>query len=609
MSEHTVTSFITHELDATESNTVIQKCTNQHCKNTRVAKACKHRICAACCRKQVERCGVPAHDRHRGWTPQESAAIASNGPWTITRPPPIHPLSTPTSSNLQPRDVKAPMDPLWQHTWNKAAAQQIKHLEAENMRREHALDLKHSCEFVFWASVSGMNASLSCPHQSTHNCLYQSSAEPIRHTLTGIASWPHLSLIQYPDVLSLFKLRSANYVDLYVLPTRHWTTQKASTPLAALKTGHMFLLRRHAISACPGIDTIIAEAARKPHALPDIAVTVVAAKPQRVSKRRRGDFDDEEQHIGRHAIPRIGFSHASPRSEPSTPAFPSHSPSSWSTHTASPRPQPSLFPVHTPSMSHPAHVGLGIIDTHPHSYDMPLHEGPSLSQAALVSSTLDPSHEQYCPQANSVPLPPWSPNPGHSPSIPLASSHSAPSILNTLQLVDPIAHDSSSGNTGLLSPCFAPSPLGTLSPHSVPHYSRQASDRLASLSPLLAPGNHATTCDSPVYTSGAPALGDLSRRGVVYVPTGARWPDGFYACDIAKGFELLTPKDQRTKHAKTDLFSNVFPGVVFVAPTFYRNWKAWRMCSEEEKRTLLNMPCSKEGMWPVCRRTLSSWRA
>lgn len=136
-------------------------------------------------------------------------------------------------------------------------------------------------------------------------------------------------------------------------------------------------------------------------------------------------------------------------------------------------------------------------------------------------------------------------------------------------------HDSSSGNTGLLSPCFAPSPLGTLSPHSVPHYSRQASDRLASLSPLLAPGNHATTCDSPVYTSGEPALGDLSRRGVVYVPTGAQWPDGFYACDIAKGFELLTPKDQRTKHAKTDLFSDVFPGVVFVAPTFYRNWKAW----------------------------------
>ncbi len=179
MSEHTVTSFITHELDATESNTVIQKCTNQHCKKTRVAKACKHRICAACCRKQVERCGVPARDRNRGWIPQESAAIAFNGPWTITRPPPVHPLSTPTSSNLQPRDVKAPMDPLWQHTWNKAAAQQIKHLEAENMRRKHALDLKHSCEFVFWASVSGMNTSLSCPHQSTHNCLYQSSAESI----------------------------------------------------------------------------------------------------------------------------------------------------------------------------------------------------------------------------------------------------------------------------------------------------------------------------------------------------------------------------------------------------------------------------------------------
>ena len=95
--------------------------------------------------------------------------------------------------------------------------------------------------------------------------------------------------------------------------------------------------------------------------------------------------------------------------------------------------------------------------------------------------------------------------------------------------------------------------------------------------------------------------------GTVWVPRGSDWPDGMYARDMAKGFEMLTAPVDGKKTAKKGRFSEVFPGAPFNSSTFYRNYGAWRHSTEEERIRLLQQPRTASGLWTACRASLTGW--
>ncbi|KAI0754600.1 hypothetical protein C8Q80DRAFT_376843 [Daedaleopsis nitida] len=145
---------------------------------------------------------------------------------------------------------------------------------------------------------------------------------------------------------------------------------------------------------------------------------------------------------------------------------------------------------------------------------------------------------------------------------------------------------------------LSPSPsYATLSPYDPQHvFSLSPSPPYATLSPSPSP-----SCADP--------LDAMWAHGSVYVPPDAEWPEGLYARDLVKGFEMMAVyKPSKPKpRANISLFTKVFPSVIFARSTFYRNWAAWRDSSESEKLRLQDQARTPEGLWGVCRSSLSSW--
>lgn len=146
--------------------------------------------------------------------------------------------------------------------------------------------------------------------------------------------------------------------------------------------------------------------------------------------------------------------------------------------------------------------------------------------------------------------------------------------------------------------------LGLIS-GTVPSSSCAPEQAAAACAPLRLPADPAPSL--PVRSSpGADAL-DLSSG--VHMPDGAtdNWPERMYACDIARGFaNIAALSGNATKNLEVK-FGIVFPGAKFVHTTAHRQFRAWKLSTEDERRALLDIPRTREGLWTVYRGKLTGW--
>ncbi|KAI0749938.1 hypothetical protein C8Q80DRAFT_1269735 [Daedaleopsis nitida] len=197
----------------------------------------------------------------------------------------------------------------------------------------------------------------------------------------------------------------------------------------------------------------------------------------------------------------------------------------------------------------------------------------------------------------------------HSPHPATSTCCTSPLLFTTVHSLSIPFPQNANRTMPSLSPFATCSPLSGLGMNSQTPQSSQCKLKTPDLSqlqlstPTLA---HLTNSPSLSLWSGTLGLGlDLGKNpydalwesGRVFVPSSiVRWPDGMYACNIAKGFDLLTPKTGRPK-PMVHLFTSVFPGIEFKSPTFYANWKVWRTCTEDERTGLQLQPRTADGTW------------
>lgn len=100
----------------------------------------------------------------------------------------------------------------------------------------------------------------------------------------------------------------------------------------------------------------------------------------------------------------------------------------------------------------------------------------------------------------------------------------------------------------------------------------------------------------------------LWENGYVYVPDTARWPNGMYSRDMAKGFVLL--EDLRRRQTSMDTasrFEQVFYGAHWVSSTYYKQESAWTSSSQAEREDAASRPRNAHGLWKAWRSTASGW--
>ena len=122
-------------------------------------------------------------------------------------------------------------------------------------------------------------------------------------------------------------------------------------------------------------------------------------------------------------------------------------------------------------------------------------------------------------------------------------------------------------------------------------------------SPPLPPIN----CDSDV-NAGTPPDPDFEWEfGTVPTPKGAAvvWPQGMYARDMAKGFDLLMLRE--TGETVASRFLKVFLGMVWKESTYHKNRKFWLGLTESARQQALKLPRTKEGLWTVWRKAQPTW--
>ncbi|KAK6985079.1 hypothetical protein R3P38DRAFT_2575056 [Favolaschia claudopus] len=70
------------------------------------------------------------------------------------------------------------------------------------------------------------------------------------------------------------------------------------------------------------------------------------------------------------------------------------------------------------------------------------------------------------------------------------------------------------------------------------------------------------------------------------------WPSGMYACDMAKGFHLMTLGSKRVP----ERFKHIF-GRQFHRSAWYRERRIWNESSEAERKKAKDLPRCAEGLW------------
>ena len=122
----------------------------------------------------------------------------------------------------------------------------------------------------------------------------------------------------------------------------------------------------------------------------------------------------------------------------------------------------------------------------------------------------------------------------------------------------------------------------------------------------------------------------LWQSGTVYVAQRSpkseqkAWPHGMYARDMARAFHLIggskgdDPDMIKERCILCKLgaymltvlarFQRIFPGVPYKHSTYYGQWTGWVNSTEEERKRVAEMSRTRQGLWTVCRKTMSGWR-
>jgi len=108
----------------------------------------------------------------------------------------------------------------------------------------------------------------------------------------------------------------------------------------------------------------------------------------------------------------------------------------------------------------------------------------------------------------------------------------------------------------------------------------------------------------PHPTDSVPNYDYLWQRGFVHVPNTSLWPSGMYARDMAWGLTKLNESRKSIKQR----FHEVFPGVLYVKTTYYRQRDAFFNSSIREIEQCRALTRGPNGMWMNWRGTSSGWK-
>lgn len=540
----------------------LKKCANRSCKRTKISAKCAKALCAICCVMLLDACTYAAHDRKRA---QEHAARTAqpklHGPWSVMHPLPadipdsnrVRPLP---SQPLQfPANPTQPLSPPATQGPSSASfdPSQLDSQAAAPLEHRHRKEFQHEERKDSWTRQEADRRR-------------REDAETLRRE-NIIAMKQSFRLAFWGNDADSSPLRTT--ID-YVLTWPTFALSQSPEVLALLN-----------LAADDYIDTYVVGAR--------YWETQKASKPfhlvtgQLVLFRRRGvgtcngiDAVIDEA-LGEHTV--------------HTPI-----PPTLSVTVVAPKPQ------------HRAKRGLEHIDGH----EERTTGIPRVSLAHLSPNTLaSPSRTVSLASASPSRMASLSPSSSYGGISPSPSPIPHPLLLvstgmspGSFYLEPHRSQPSPSPQPFCLDPALS-QPLSQLSPS-------QPSPR----SPP-SPSFPAPSFASPASVVNPTGLGlgavDLS-QSPIHMPPGARWPDEFYACDVAKGFYMLgrmitqaRANGRKTAISKTAMFAQIYPGVRFSGSNVYANWKFWTECTEQERDDLAQTPRTPEGRWKQCRQALPAW--
>ena len=77
-----------------------------------------------------------------------------------------------------------------------------------------------------------------------------------------------------------------------------------------------------------------------------------------------------------------------------------------------------------------------------------------------------------------------------------------------------------------------------------------------------------------------------------------------YARDMATAFRLITAAGE---DSVPERFKAVFGLDEFPKPTWYKQHRAWKRSSQEERDTAIRLPRTFEGLWKEWRKSSTGW--
>nr|VWP02337.1 N/A [Ganoderma boninense] len=532
-----------------------EKCASPTCSRTNLAKACTRRLCSKCCRALSTPCGYAKHQEKRSAQDAAhlSAAVDRYAPPTLARPPPIRVpwdpqflVSPPAIEGAQGdavdvRSFEKPMYETFRSLWDRRLVERQADAKAEQQRRDNQAALAHAIDLIYWR---------------------EDHAPPERHTIQGIKTWPTFVVQQSPSACTFLGLSgdSPGHLEVYSLPGLYWQSRNICDVFSVSKNA-LLLFRRPGVSSCWGLDDAINEARdrlRSPSSvLSPIQVTVVhSSKPARsLNKRPREESDPGSCDARRSSVRRLTLAHSSPFAASVSP-----SPSSPSTMPGVTTYVQDITTHRTPP-SLPGYTSDSSIPTSPPASSSP-NSNRSISPVGLGFLDLSSAAASTLPLTGSLP----SPHSSLLPPMPTnASANEAP-----LSMGSPMLAVADSADRTSLEPT---SPLNA--------------DSLSTISPIN------------LALDTAPDLGPIHISPMAIT----QWPKGMYACDVARGFQLMASSKHPNLKAR---FQAVFRGVEFKSNTVYRHYSAWRGSTEDERQRLLALPRTPEGLYKPGKE-LSGW--
>ncbi|KAH9847526.1 hypothetical protein C2E23DRAFT_889920 [Lenzites betulinus] len=368
--------------------------------------------------------------------------------------------------------------------------------------------------------------------------------------LQGIAGFPMLNFAQQSDHhLARLQMDCLGKYEQWVPRATSWRVTNVDHILK-VRSRQKILLRKDGVKHCIQFNDIV-KTVDDPLSVFSPSPLLVSLTPGR--KRAAEESLLDERH---HAIARHGASHRSP-------AVPSH------------------------------------VSPHRTAHSLWGRTRSTLSPSAMSEATTPPSSLS---------------SPGSMSSLPSFTDLFTTYISDPLHVAD--SHPNHvSDPLGLgLDLCSATVSLSAVhgtSPQSLPTSNNQpALDNTLDLVLAQIPSLQAGPSTLPLSPSPPEHVYDaLWENGRVYLPpavTQSSWPDGLYARDVAKAFELIYA--DKAVPVRTQ-FETIFGSGRYVHTTYSRNLCAWRASGEEERERIRSLPRTASGLWVVAREALSGWQA